>query len=105
VQDFYPTPGTLSTAMYRTGMNPLDGSSVHVASGAHERALQRALLQYTKPENAALVREALALAGRGDLIGRGTRCLVAPGPAGPGGGRAPGEDRPGFAAPGQRRKP
>lgn len=76
VQDFYPTPGTLSTAMYWTGIDPLTGKSVHVARGARERAMQRALLQYSKPENAKLVREALREAGRTDLIGRGPRCLV-----------------------------
>lgn len=76
VQDFYPTPGTLSTAMYWTGMNPLTGRPVSVARGARERALQRALLQYSKPENRKLVREALLEAGRADLIGRGPKCLV-----------------------------
>ncbi|MCX7027245.1 MAG: YgiQ family radical SAM protein [Spirochaetes bacterium] len=81
VQDFYPTPGTLSTAMWRTGVNPLDGKPVYVARGAHERALQRALLQFKAPANADLVREALTLAGRADLIGFGPRCLVGPGPS------------------------
>lgn len=76
VQDFYPTPGTLSTAMYHTGIDPLGGEAVHVAHGAHERALQRALLQFNKPENRELVREALLSAGRRDLIGRGPRCLI-----------------------------
>jgi uncharacterized radical SAM protein YgiQ len=76
VQDFYPTPGTLSTAMYWTGLDPLTGEAVYVARGAHERALQRALLQYSKPENRDLVREALLTAGRRDLIGRGPACLV-----------------------------
>jgi uncharacterized radical SAM protein YgiQ len=76
VQDFYPTPGTLSTAMYRTGRDPATGEAVHVARGERERAMQRALLQYRKPENGPLVREALILAGRRDLIGRGPKCLV-----------------------------
>lgn len=76
VQDFYPTPGTLSTAMYWTGLDPLSGEAVYVARGAHERALQRALIQYSKPENRDLVREALLTAGRRDLIGRGPACLV-----------------------------
>jgi uncharacterized radical SAM protein YgiQ len=76
VQDFYPTPGTLSTAMYWTGMDPATGEPVHVARGERERAMQRALLQYKKPENRALVREALILAGRRDLIGRGPKRLV-----------------------------
>jgi len=75
-QDFYPTPGTLATAMYWCGTNPLDGQPVYVARGAHERAMQRALLQYNAPANADLVREALTVAGRGDLIGTGPRCLV-----------------------------
>jgi uncharacterized radical SAM protein YgiQ len=78
VQDFYPTPGTLATAMWRTGINPLDGKPVYVARGAHERALQRALLQFKAPANADLVREALTTAGRADLIGRGPACLVPP---------------------------
>jgi uncharacterized radical SAM protein YgiQ len=76
VQDFYPTPGTLSTAMYWTGLDPLTGRVVHVARGERERAMQRALLQWRKPENRELVREALVAAGRADLIGRGPRCLV-----------------------------
>ncbi|PKL06118.1 MAG: YgiQ family radical SAM protein [Spirochaetae bacterium HGW-Spirochaetae-9] len=75
-QDFYPTPGTLATAMYWCGTNPLDGQPVYVARGAHERALQRALLQYNAPANADLVREALRISGREDLIGTGSRCLV-----------------------------
>jgi radical SAM superfamily enzyme YgiQ (UPF0313 family) len=76
VQDFYPTPGALSTAMYWTGIDPLTGRPVRVARGARERSLQRALLQYSKPENRELVREALLEAGRSDLIGRGPRCLI-----------------------------
>ena len=76
VQDFYPTPGALSTAMYWTGIDPLTGRPVQVARGARERSLQRALLQYSKPENRKLVREALLEAGRADLIGSGPRCLI-----------------------------
>jgi len=76
VQDFYPTPGTLATAMYRSGFDPLTMESVYVARGARERAMQRALLQYSKPENRELVLEALRLAGRTDLIGHGAKCLV-----------------------------
>lgn len=74
VQDFYPTPGSLATCMYYTGLNPhiqnTDGTyeKVYVARGAHERRLQRALLQFSHPENAALVREALRKAGRPELI-------------------------------------
>ena len=75
-QDFYPTPGTLATAMWWCGTNPLDGQPVYVARGAHERAMQRALLQYNVPANADLVREALTVAGREDLIGTSSRCLV-----------------------------
>ncbi|HPM71517.1 MAG TPA: YgiQ family radical SAM protein [Spirochaetales bacterium] len=76
VQDFYPTPGTLATAMYRSGLDPLTMVPVYVARGAKERSYQRALLQYSKPENRKLVIEALRLAGRTDLIGRGPKCLV-----------------------------
>ncbi|HQG40085.1 MAG TPA: YgiQ family radical SAM protein [Spirochaetales bacterium] len=76
VQDFYPTPGTLATAMYYTGIDPLTGKPVYTAKGARERAMQRALLQYSHPENRQLVKEALTLAGREDLIGKGPRCLV-----------------------------
>ncbi len=76
VQDFYPTPGILSTAMYWTGLDPITGKRIHVARGARERAMQRALLQYRKPENHDLVREALLRAGRRDLIGSGKKCLI-----------------------------
>jgi hypothetical protein len=78
VQDYYPTPGTASTVMYYTGINPLDGKNVYVATDYHEKQLQRALLQYNRPENAPLVREALIKAGREDLIGFGPECLVRP---------------------------
>jgi radical SAM superfamily enzyme YgiQ (UPF0313 family) len=78
VQDFYPTPGTISTVMYYTGINPMNGKQVYVTTDYHEKQLQRALLQYSKPENANLVREALRLAGREDLIGYGPKCLVRP---------------------------
>ncbi len=76
VQDFYPTPGTLATAMYYTGIDPITGDAVYTAKGARERAMQRALLQYSHPENRQLVKEALKLAGREDLIGKGAKCLV-----------------------------
>ena len=76
VQDFYPTPGTHATAIYHTGIDPMSGETIHVARGERERAMQRALLQFRKPENRELVREALRLAGRTDLIGRGPKCLV-----------------------------
>ncbi len=78
VQDYYPTPGTASTVMFYTGINPLDMKPVHVVTDYHEKQLQRALLQYNRPENADLVREALTKAGRTDLIGFGPECLVRP---------------------------
>ncbi len=78
VQDFYPTPGTASTVMYYTGINPLTGKEVYVATDYHEKQLQRALLQYNRPQSADLVREALMLCGREDLIGHGKHCLVKP---------------------------
>ncbi len=85
VQDFIPTPGTLSTCMYYTGIHPLTGEKVYVAKTAHEKRLQRALLQYRDPKNADLVREALLRAGRPDLVGLGPRCLVRPAGVHPGG--------------------
>ncbi|MBQ7363228.1 MAG: YgiQ family radical SAM protein [Clostridia bacterium] len=78
VQDFYPTPGTVSTVMYYTGINPLNGRAVYVTTDYREKQLQRALLQFSRPENANLVREALRLAGREELIGYGEACLVRP---------------------------
>ena len=78
VQDFYPTPGTVSTVMYYTGINPLTKKQVYVCTDYHEKQLQRALLQYARPENANLVREALRIAGREDLIGTTAECLVRP---------------------------
>ena len=78
VQDYYPTPGTASTVMYYTGINPLDMKPVYVCTDYHEKQLQRALLQYNRPENADLVREALVKAGREELIGFGEECLVRP---------------------------
>ena len=78
VQDFYPTPGTLSTCMYHTGIDPRDMKPVYVPKTAHEKAMQRALLQYKSPRNHDLVREALRLCGREDLIGFGPHALVPP---------------------------
>ncbi len=78
VQDYYPTPGTASTVMYYTGIDPLTMKKVFVADDPQEKRLQRALLQCNRPENAALVREALRKAGREDLIGYGPECLVRP---------------------------
>ena len=78
VQDYYPTPGTASTVMFYTGINPLDMKPVYVATDYHEKQLQRALLQYNRPQNHDMVREALRKAGREDLIGYGADCLVPP---------------------------
>jgi uncharacterized radical SAM protein YgiQ len=80
VQDFYPTPGTLSTCMYYTGLDPRTMRPVYVPRDPREKAMQRALLQYRRPANRALVREALRRAGREDLIGFGARCLIPPEP-------------------------
>ncbi|MCL2810308.1 MAG: YgiQ family radical SAM protein [Clostridia bacterium] len=78
VQDFYPTPGTLSTCMFYTGLDPRTMEPVYVPRTTREKAMQRALLQYRRPANHGLVREALAKAGREDLIGYGRECLVPP---------------------------
>ncbi len=78
VQDFYPTPGTLSTCMWYTGIDPRTMEPVYVARDPHEKALQRALLQWKRPEMRRLVVEALHKAGREDLIGYGKDCLVRP---------------------------
>ena len=78
VQDFYPTPGTLSTCMFYTGLDPLTMKPVYVPKSMHEKAMQRALMQYRNPKNFDLVREALHRAGREDLIGFGGKCLVPP---------------------------
>ncbi len=76
VQDFYPTPGTISTCMFYTGLDPYTLESVYVAHSAHEKAMQRALLQYFNPKNKRLVFEALTTAGRTELIGNGEKCLI-----------------------------
>ena len=78
VQDFYPTPSTLSTCMYYTGLDPRTMEKVYVPVNPHEKAMQRALMQYRNPHNYDLVREALIKAGREDLIGFGPECLIAP---------------------------
>ena len=78
VQDFYPTPGTLSTAMFYTGLDPRDMKPVYVPREAGEKAMQRALIQYYLPQNRHLVLAALKKAGRTDLIGWGPNCLIAP---------------------------
>mgnify|MGYP002516759438 CR=1 FL=1 len=76
VQDFYPTPGTVSTCMYYTGLDPYTLQEVYVAKSPHEKAMQRALLQYFKPNNKELVVEALIKANRRDLIGSSKNCLI-----------------------------
>lgn len=76
VQDFYPTPGTLSTCMYYTGVDPRTLEKVYVAINPHEKAMQRALVQYSRKENYDLVKEALIKAGRSDLIGDKPNCLI-----------------------------
>ena len=93
VQDFYPTPSTLSTVMYYTGLDPRTMQPVYVPKNPHEKAMQRALMQYRDHKNDALVREALEKTGRLDLIGNGPKCLIRP----RGGGKR--------AAPGKASKP
>jgi uncharacterized radical SAM protein YgiQ len=78
VQDFYPTPGTASTCMYYTGIDPYTMEKVEVVKNPHEKAMQRALLQYFLPQNRELVKEALVKANRRDLIGYGQHCLITP---------------------------
>ena len=78
VQDFYPTPFSISTCMYYTGMDPFTLEEIYVATDPHEKAMQRALIQYFLPQNQQLVLEALKRAGRWDLIGFGPECLVKP---------------------------
>lgn len=78
VQDFYPTPSTLSTCMYYTGIHPLTGEKVYVPKNPHEKAIQRALMQYKNPANRALVLEGLKKAGRMDLVGYDRKCLIRP---------------------------
>ena len=78
VQDFYPTPSTISTCMYYTGLDPRNMKPVYVPLNPHEKAMQRALIQYRRPENYDLVYEALHKAGRTDLIGFGEKCLIRP---------------------------
>ncbi len=78
VQDFYPTPSTISTCMYYTGLDPRTMQPVYVPKDPHEKAMQRALIQYRRPENYELVREALVKAGRQDLIGFEKKCLIPP---------------------------
>lgn len=86
VQDFYPTPSTMSTCMFYTGVDPRTMEPVYIPRDPHEKAMQRALIQYRKPENYKLVKEALRKAGREDLIGYGPKCLIRPVPPKPGAG-------------------
>lgn len=78
VQDFYPTPSTISTCMYYTGLDPRTMEEVYVPKNPHEKAMQRALIQYREPKNYELVREALIKGHREDLIGFGPKCLLRP---------------------------
>ena len=78
VQDFYPTPSTISTCMYYTGLDPRTMTAVYVPKDPHEKEMQRALIQYRNPANRVLVREALLKTGREDLIGYGPKCLLRP---------------------------
>lgn len=81
VQDFYPTPSTISTCMYYTGLDPRTLEPVYVPKNPHEKAMQRALIQYRDPKNYDLVKEALIKGHREDLIGFGPKCLIRPGNA------------------------
>ena len=98
VQDFYPTPSTMATAMFYTGVDPQTMRPVYVARDPREKAMQRALIQYRKPENWKLVKEALERAGREDLIGYGKECLIRPVPPRPGDTRATGKGTRGAKA-------
>ena len=91
VQDFYPTPGTISTCMYHTGLDPMSMEPVYVAKTYQEKAMQRALLQWKRPDRRKMVIEALKEAGREDLIGNGPDCLVRP--ESTGGTRKPGKPK------------
>ena len=78
VQDFYPTPSTISTCMYYTGVDPRTMKPVYVPKNPHEKAMQRALIQYRDPKNYDLVMEALKMTGRRDRVGLGEKCLIRP---------------------------
>lgn len=99
VQDFYPTPGTLSTAMYYSGLDPRTMKPVYVAKTAEEKAMQRALLQWRRPDKRPIVLAALKKAGREDLIGFGKECLIRParGQSAPNAGRKTAPHRGGKA--------
>jgi radical SAM superfamily enzyme YgiQ (UPF0313 family) len=93
VQDFYPTPGTISTAMFYTELDPYTMEKVYVPKTPKEKAMQRALLQYFRPQNKEIVLEALKAAGRRDLIGTSPKCLVADDNRGQGGTPRKGGDK------------
>ena len=100
VQDFYTTPSTISTCIYYTGVDPRTMEEVYCPRTPHEKAMQRALIQYRNPKNRALVTEALKAAGREDLIGSGPQCLVRPGKGGgPKGGKGGSSGGPKGGAP------
>ena len=103
VQDFIPTPGSLSTCMYYTGINPLDGKPVYVAKKGRDKAKQRALMQYKNIENYDLVKEALIEANRRDLIGFGPECLIPSRPIGQGKMQNQGRNKTGQSRGGQSR--
>ena len=105
VQDFYPTPGTASTVMYYTGINPLNGKKVYVCTDYHEKQLQRALLQFNRPQNREMVVEALKKLGREDLIGFGPECLVRPVGNHTGKGKKPAQKKPSASRGKTQRKP
>lgn len=98
VSDFYPTPSTISTVMYYTGLDPRTMEPVYVATNPHEKAMQRALIQYRNPKNYSLVHEALVKAGREDLIGYEKHCLIRP-PKGGSSGSAGTRSAKGSASP------
>ena len=103
VQDFYPTPGTLSTCMYYTGIDPRTMQPVYVPKDPHEKAMQRALMQWKRPEKRPLVREALHRAHREDLIGYGKGCLLRPNKPAKAGEQAAGQHAPAKGKPGAGR--
>lgn len=98
VQDFYPTPSTLSTCMYYTGIHPLTGEKVYVPRNPHEKAIQRALMQYKNPANRELVLEGLKAADRMDLVGYGKQCLIRPEKS------KPGTEKKGQKPPGKKKR-
>ena len=105
VQDFYPTPSTMSTCMFYTGVDPRTMEPVYIPRDPHEKAMQRALIQYRKPENYKLVKEALRKAGREDLIGYGAKCIIRPVPPKPGAGSTKMRGKTGGGAPGKTGRP